>query len=152
MKTNEDKGSFLADNVLPFVRPNPEEGTPDDLNWLKRLGVGSIFMCQRKNQGADFSIGCFAVQSISEKQVYGLVNLQDNQACLVNPVRFCNVFEQVEVLRSRQEYLAEKDLNNERDRTNSVLRLENDETTSVGREPDEEGEPGGLQGSNPERD
>jgi hypothetical protein len=107
-ETNEAK-------ILPFVRPETDEGTPDDLCWLKRLGVGVIFLCQRKNQGADFSVGSFAVASITdEKKIYGLVELQANKPLLVNPVRFCNVFELVEILRNREEYLAERELNDKR--------------------------------------
>ncbi len=101
--------------VLAFARPDTDEGTPDDLNWLKRLGVGTIFLCQRKNAGADFNVGAFAVASITEeKQIYGLMDLQTNKPALVNPIRFCNVFELQEIVRNREEYLAEKELNDKR--------------------------------------
>ncbi len=114
--------------ILPFVRPDTDEGLPDDLCWLKRLGVGVIFLCQRKNSGSDFSVGSFAVASITEeKKIYGLVELQTNKPLLVNPVRFCNVFEQVEVLRNREEYLAEKELNDKRSWPDQSTRLDDDE-------------------------
>ena len=121
MQQNEAK-------ILPFVRPDTDEGTPDDLCWLKRLGVGTIFLCQRKNSGADFNVGSFAIASITEeKQVYGLVELQSNKPILVNPIRFCNVFEHVETLRNREEYLAEKELNDKRNWPDQSTRLADDE-------------------------
>ncbi len=124
--------------ILKFEQPEVDDGTPDDLNWLKRQGVGTIFLCQRKNAGADFNVGAFTVVSITEeKSIYGLMDLQTNKPALVNPIRFCNVFELVEIVRNREEYLAEKRLN-ERDRADTVEGLANHERSEGVSQTDDE--------------
>lgn len=131
--------------ILPFARPETDEGTPDDVCWLKRLGVGSVFTCQRKGNGADYEVHPWAVASISEvKQTYGLQNLQTNKPELVNPIRFCNVFELVEVLRNREEYLAEKALNDKRNWPDKSARLADDEGLQGVDQTDEVTSPRGL--------
>lgn len=123
-KSNEPETA----KILAFEKPDVDEGDPTDLNWLRQLGVGCIFLCQRKNAGADFNVGAFAVSSITEeKKIYGLMDLQTNKPALVNPIRFCNVFELVEVLRNREEYLAEKELNDKRNWPDKSDRLADDE-------------------------
>lgn len=125
-------------NVVPFVRPDPLEGIPDEDNWLKRLGVGTIFTCQRKNHGSDFAQGLFEITKITpERKSYGVINLLTQEPALVNPIRFCNVFELVEVLRSRSEYLAEQELNEQRDRANFPEGLEHNAEFEGGHSQDE---------------
>lgn len=131
-------------NVIEFpVKPQPDEGNPDDPCWLKQQGVGALFTCQRKNQAQEFGVYIVAVNSITpKKQMYGLVNVMSEEPWphpgLVNPIRFCNLFELVEVIRTREEYLVERELNEQRNRANQSERLEGNETTPIVSETDEE--------------
>lgn len=138
------KENIEQDNVVPFpVKPALDEGDPDSPCWLKQHGVGAIVLIQRKNQGQEFGVHMVAVNSISpEKQMYGLVNPMDGAPWphpgLINPVRFCNFFECVEVIRTREEYLHEKELNEQRDRTNLEDSMADDARPSGVSEVDEE--------------
>lgn len=147
MKTKQEK--IETDNILLFPpQTAPDEGTPDADCWLKRLGVGSIFTTQRKNQAQEFGVYIIAVNSITpKKQMYGLVNVMSEEPWphqgLINPIRFCNFYEQVEIIRTREEYLVEKELN-ERHRTNQSKGLEDNAGSSGVSQTDEEGEPDSL--------
>lgn len=92
-------------------KTNKDDGMPGDLNWLLQLGVGSVFTCEMKSNGASFIQQTYCVTAISDKYSYVLMELTSKESIKVNPIRFCNIFSKVEVLRTREEYLQELKVN-----------------------------------------
>lgn len=71
---------------------------PADGNWISQLDVGTIFLVQRKNAGAEFALGRFVLVGKTSKTVIVMApNNPQIQDCW-NPVRFCRQFDLYEIL------------------------------------------------------
>ena len=93
--TNEDKDD--NSNVVPFVRPKPASGDPNDPVWLNNLGFGTIFLARKKNV-TDFILGMFCIEGKTEKSVFLLEQSMGDKNIAIDPRRFCSQYECFEIL------------------------------------------------------
>jgi hypothetical protein len=105
-------------NVLDFEiekskRLALDSSDPKDPVWLRRLGSGTIFLAKRKGQGQEFPLGWFVVAGKTEngKTYFLLERSLGDKEIPVDPIRFCNVYDLHETLRTHEEFLAELEAN-----------------------------------------
>jgi len=84
------------------------DGIPPNSNWLVNLPLGAVFVTKPRVGSASYAQGNFMVLTLeifrkTEKTVRLWDNLNDKFFGDVDPNRFVNVFELVEVLEQEQE-------------------------------------------------
>lgn len=98
---------------------------PDNPTWLQRYDVGTLFTVRKKNSPLDFLVYQFGIKSKTSKAI--LLLDENQQKIMVDPIRFCNVFDLYEILMTSEEY---KILAEEYERGRQEVLKETQSTTS----------------------
>lgn len=102
MEDLTDDAVVQADSVIPLRVVTGGKGPPSDF-WLKNLDIGTVFLARHKNNTQDWSMGEFCIANIVDKAVLLLVSSQPQQPpqpLWVDPARFSNKMEMVEIIRT----------------------------------------------------